>query len=167
MRQFTTGATRDNDDDKPDFQGFLSPFALARFAMYMQSHQRQADGTLRASDNWKKGIPLEAYEKSMYRHMIEFFFKTEQGDFYGADEALQAIIFNALGWSHERHKPNGPDPVHMHNSNIAFTNEGIGISAQTVGPMVDKPQPMADYPSTQYGDFDVVGSVESIKDIGW
>lgn len=68
MRKFATGATRDTDSGKLDFEGFLSPFAIERFAEYMNKNRRQADGAIRASDNWQKGIPLEAYMKSWHRH---------------------------------------------------------------------------------------------------
>ena len=52
MRTFDTGATRDTDSDKLDFDGFLSPLALEAFAEYMHRHRQVADGSLRASDNW-------------------------------------------------------------------------------------------------------------------
>jgi len=39
MRTFASGATRDADDHKLDFEGFLSPFVLERYAQYMHKHQ--------------------------------------------------------------------------------------------------------------------------------
>ena len=61
MREFETGATRDTNDGKLDFEGFLSPLALVRYAEYMNKNRIQADGKVRASDNWQKGIPREVY----------------------------------------------------------------------------------------------------------
>jgi len=58
MRTFESGATRDDDGTKLDFDGFLSPQALEAYAKYMHKHRVQSDGKLRASDNWKHGMPL-------------------------------------------------------------------------------------------------------------
>lgn len=63
MRHFPTGATRNLDDDKIDFEGFLSPLVIERYGQYMHRHRVQADGILRDSDNWQRGIPLSAYMK--------------------------------------------------------------------------------------------------------
>lgn len=104
MRTFGTGATRDNDTNKPDYQGFLSPLALAHFGRYMLKHQKQADGTMRASDNWKKGIPIEAYTKSFIRHTLQFWRAYELGYWTEAEECLDAILFNVMGILHEREK---------------------------------------------------------------
>ena len=35
MRNFASGATRDDDKDKYDFEGFFSPIVLESFAAYM------------------------------------------------------------------------------------------------------------------------------------
>ena len=53
MHHFGTGATRDSDANKLDFEGFLSPPALEAYAEYMHRHRFQADGVVRASDNWQ------------------------------------------------------------------------------------------------------------------
>ena len=68
VRTFDTGATRDTDDGKLDYEGFISPLVLERFARYMHTHRLQPDGTLRDSDNWQKGIPRDQYIKSAWRH---------------------------------------------------------------------------------------------------
>ena len=60
MRKFKTGATRDNEDTKIDFEGFYHPLVVERFGEYMHKHRVQADGELRDSDNWQKGIPKDA-----------------------------------------------------------------------------------------------------------
>ena len=52
MRHFKSGATRDSDETKIDFEGFMSPLVIERFGEYMTKHRIQADGGLRDSDNW-------------------------------------------------------------------------------------------------------------------
>lgn len=102
MRNFKTGATRDTDQGKLDFEGFLSPLVLERFAQYMNKNRVQADGKLRASDNWQKGIPKDAYIKSGWRHFYDWWalhrgIKRE----VDIEEALCAVMFNAMGYLHE------------------------------------------------------------------
>jgi hypothetical protein len=114
MREFDSGATRDSDDSKLDYDGFLSPYTLRRYAEYMDKHRIQADGKPRDSDNWQKGIPFTAYIKSLWRHLIEAWTLHRSGgsqvhylrNRYEMEEALCAIIFNASGYLHEMMKPN-------------------------------------------------------------
>lgn len=103
MRQFDTGATRDSEEDKFDYEGFLSPQVLARYAEYMHKHRIQADGSLRASDNWQKGIPLDAYMKSQWRHHMEWWtlHRSEFQPLEELEEAVCAVLFNAMGYLHE------------------------------------------------------------------
>jgi hypothetical protein len=107
MRNFATGATRDDDTNKFDYEGFLSPFALERFATYMQEHRIQADGKPRASDNWQRGIPTEAYMKSMLRHVMELWRLWRGGNRSGKafEDTLCAIQFNQQGLLHEATRP--------------------------------------------------------------
>jgi hypothetical protein len=102
MRQFSTGATRDTDEGKIDFEGFLSPYALEAYGKYMLKNQVQADGQLRAADNWQKGIPIDAYMKSGWRHWFSVWKKhrTNQDNI----EDLCAMIFNVQGLLHEKLK---------------------------------------------------------------
>lgn len=102
MRKFDTGATRDSDDEKLDFEGFLSPLAIERYGEYMHSHRLQPDGQLRASDNWQKGIPVDAYVKSLWRHFFSVWKGHRKGDI--PEEELCALIFNAMGILHEKLK---------------------------------------------------------------
>ena len=108
VRVFETGATRDRDEDKFDYEGFLSPLVLERFAAYMHSHRIQADGKLRSSDNWAKGIPLDAYMKSGWRHFMDWWMghrglKSEAV----TEDALCAMLFNVQGYLHEMLKARG------------------------------------------------------------
>lgn len=107
IRTFATGATRDTDDGKYDYEGFLSPAVLVRFGEYMHKHRTQADGNLRDSDNWQKGITREAYIKSGWRHFMDWWLHhrgisrlTKES----LEEALCALMFNVMGYLHEQMK---------------------------------------------------------------
>lgn len=109
MRKFNTGATRDTDTGKLDYEGFLSPRVLKRYAEYMNVNRLQKDGTFRDSDNWQKGIPIDAYMKSMWRHFM---------DVWSAHRGLEikdtliislcALMFNVMGMLHELLKDSDP-----------------------------------------------------------
>ena len=102
VRTFETGATRDNDLGKPDYEGFFSPIVIARFGEYMEKHRTQPDGTRRASDNWQRGIPKDQYLKSKLRHDLDVWL-IHRG--YPARDSLQdalcACIFNCMGYLFE------------------------------------------------------------------
>jgi len=68
MRNFKTGATRDGEVGKFDPEGFESPLVDHAYHKYMHKHRVQADGKLRTSDNWQKGIDRDTYLKCMNRH---------------------------------------------------------------------------------------------------
>jgi hypothetical protein len=102
MRQFKTGATRDSEEGKFDYEGFLSPIVLKRYAEYMHKHRLQTDGKLRDSDNWQKGIPKDAYIKSAWRHMMDWWLEHRGYESReGLEEALCALMFNVMGYLHE------------------------------------------------------------------
>lgn len=109
IRTFETGATRDTDTNKPDYEGFLSPLALEEFGLYMSQHRIQSDGSVRDSDNWQKGIPLDAYMKSLLRHVLDLWKMHRGYPVYDAtdnrrlhpEEACCAIWFNVQGYLHE------------------------------------------------------------------
>lgn len=107
MRTFDNGATRDDDADKLDYEGFLSPLVIRRFALYMHQHRKQADGQMRASDNWQKGIPKEQYMKSMWRHFMDVWsMQRAVFDFTEKEieDSLCALLFNVMGMLHEELK---------------------------------------------------------------
>jgi len=105
MRKFSTGATRDTNEGKLDYEGFLSPLVIKRYGEYMTKHRKQSEGTLRDSDNWQKGIPINVYIKSAWRHFIDLWSEhrgiTTKG---GIEEALCALLFNVMGYLHEHLK---------------------------------------------------------------
>lgn len=101
-RTFNTGAYRNPDDTKLDYEGFLHPSVLEQYAKYMQKHRKMEDGTLRDSDNWQKGIPVDSYMKSMWRH-----FHAVWSRYRGLEtpdtqlENLSAMMFNVMGMMFE------------------------------------------------------------------
>ena len=102
IRKFNTGATRDVDKDKLDYEGFISPIVLKKYAEYMNKHRIQSNGKLRESDNWQKGIPKNAYMKSLLRHVMDLWlehrgYKSRDG----IEDALCGIIFNSMGYLFE------------------------------------------------------------------
>jgi len=105
IRKFETGATRDTDTGKYDYEGFLSPLVLQRFGEYMNKHRKQSDGTLRDSDNWQKGIPQTAYIKSAWRHFHDWWMEHRgYSSREGLEDALCALLFNVMGYLHEHLK---------------------------------------------------------------
>ena len=104
MRHFETGATRDDEDGKLDYEGFISPLVMKRYATYMHRHRVQADGKLRSSSNWQKGIEKDAYIKSATRHFMDWRlhhdgFPREANE--ELEDALCALMFNVMGYLFE------------------------------------------------------------------
>ena len=100
-RRFPTGATRSDDSAKPNYIGYLSPLVIERFGRYMLEHQY---GGQRSSDNWKKGIPRQAYLESMARHFIDLWLlhaHREKMMAYNIEDTLCALLFNTQGYLHE------------------------------------------------------------------
>jgi hypothetical protein len=114
-RYFKGGAYRDVSADKLDYEGFLSPAVLKRYAEYMHKNRKQSDGRMRDSDNWQAGIPKDVYMKSMWRHFMDVWsmhrntkryddgvpgetIEWEPGEL---EEALCALAFNVLGYLFE------------------------------------------------------------------
>lgn len=108
MRSFQSGATRDTGEGKLDMEGFTHPMVEKQFAKYMNMNRLQSDGQLRDSDNWQKGIPVDAYVKSLRRHHDEVWewhrgFNSKNG----VIAALCGVMFNARGLLHEILKERG------------------------------------------------------------
>ena len=107
LRVFETGATRDSDAGKLDYEGFLSPLVIQRFGKYMDKHRVQSNGTVRGPDNWQKGIPLKEYIKSLIRHARDAWalHRGWSGDAtQDIEEALCGVFFNTQGYLHEHLK---------------------------------------------------------------
>lgn len=102
VRTFDSGATRDLDEGKFDYDGFLSPLVLEAYARHMNRHRQQPDGSFRDGDNWQRGIPKEAYMKSGWRHFLDWW--TNHRGLSARENivtALCAVLFNASGYLHE------------------------------------------------------------------
>lgn len=103
IRTFASGATRDTDEGKPEYGGFLSPLVIEAYGAYMTKHRVQANGELRASDNWQLGQPQSVYFESAFRHLLDLW-KEHRGlpSRDGIDEALGGLLFNIMGYWLER-----------------------------------------------------------------
>lgn len=103
--RFKTGATRDPGmESKLDYEGFLSPLVLKRFAEYMHNNRFRPDGGMRESDNWQLGLPRDSYIKSLLRHAMDLWLHhrgMSEESREPIEEALCAIIFNASGYLFE------------------------------------------------------------------
>jgi len=97
-RVFDTGAKRSSAEGKVDLEGYLSPIALMEYGKHMLAAEM---GGKRSSDNWQKGMPLEDYMKSMFRHFHTVWLKHrghQKGDIV---TDLMAMWFNVQGYTHE------------------------------------------------------------------
>lgn len=74
IRQFSTGANRNSDNGKLDYEGFNSPLVEKAYAEYLNRHRTLSDGTLRDSDNWQKLFGDKHFDvcmKSGLRHVVD------------------------------------------------------------------------------------------------
>ena len=104
-RTFETGAIRDLNEDKPDYEAFFSPLVFVEFGKYMHEKRKLPDGTVRDGDNWQKGIPLNAYMESAWRHFMDIWLMhrgyEEKGERKDLQiESLCAMMFNVMGYLH-------------------------------------------------------------------
>lgn len=96
-RSFKSGAIRDKEDGKEDYIETISWTAFKRYAEYMTGKKAKY-----GSGNFKKGIPIESYEKSLARHVQKYLAnKYEGGDAEIGEDHLSAIVFNVFGIMHE------------------------------------------------------------------
>lgn len=111
VRTFGSGATRDVDVGKFDYEGFLSPTVIEAFGRYMNVCRSTASG-LRDSDNWQKGIPLPVYVKSKWRHDLDVW-KAHRGLPTKEHQLvnLMAVLFNTFGYAHELLKTMTPAEI--------------------------------------------------------
>jgi hypothetical protein len=89
------------------FKGHLSPLADEVAARDMHEHRILPDGSLRAADNWKKGMSLDSYIESLHRHFQDLrrlhdgLPSRDGDDLFGV---VGAILFNINGYAHEIEK---------------------------------------------------------------
>ena len=95
--KFKSGAVRDIELGKEDYTETISWTAFKRYAQYMTSKKSRY-----GSGNFKKGIPIESYERSLIRHLQKYMAnKYEGGDVEKSEDHLAAIVFNVFGIMHE------------------------------------------------------------------
>lgn len=101
-RQFQTGANRDTDTGKLDYEAYLSSHVIHRFAKYMQEHSKLANGETRPGDNWQNGFPRDVIMKSAWRHFMDWWMAHRYGDNEEyLEEVLCAVMFNVMAYLHE------------------------------------------------------------------
>ena len=99
-RVFDSGAKRDLDNDKEDYIESISWVALKRYSKYMKTQESKY-----GRGNWKKGIPIEEYEKSLLRHIQKYLSNKYDGSLDEIDlDHLSAAFFNLQGLIHEIEK---------------------------------------------------------------
>lgn len=130
-RYFDTGAYRDTDDNKNDYEGCFCPLVIEEFGNYMKKNRLQPDGSIRLDDNWQKGIPKEQYVKSLFRHYHQLWklhrgheTKDEKGNILTEEEAACGVMFNVMGYLHEILKEE-KRIVYVGDSNHEATEEDI------------------------------------------
>ena len=107
IRKFSTGATRDTDEDKLNYVKALSPFVLKKYVEYLGKHRFLPDGSKRDWDNWKNGMDEQVYIESLVRHAMAAWLLHEGcpvKDNHGPvtlEDALCGVIFNAMGYLYE------------------------------------------------------------------
>ena len=137
QREFDTGATRSSQKGRIDPEGFLSPLSIERYCEYLLKHQVQADGNVRESDNWQKGMPRSSSIKGMWRHFLHFWQRhrgwpvNDPKAAANIEEDLCAIIFNAQTYLHEvlreqaeaRLKDENPPGFYRHDAKLLRTRK--------------------------------------------
>jgi hypothetical protein len=90
MEQYTSGAIRENKEDKPMFE-CISPIVMKRLAQVFTKGAKK-----HGKRNWEKGLPLSSFFASMKRHLnsVELGLMDE-------DHAAQAL-WNLHGYIHTK-----------------------------------------------------------------
>jgi len=105
IRKFNTGASRDTNEGKNDYEGSLSPLVIKAYGDYMTKHRKMSDGSLRPADNWQKGFGDNHFSvciKSAWRHFLDLWmehrgYKSRET----IDEAICGLLFNVMAYYHQ------------------------------------------------------------------
>jgi len=105
IRKFDTGASRDSNEGKYDYEAFLSPLVIEEYAKYMHKNRKMSDGSLRDGDNWQMGFGDKHYDvcaKSAWRHFFDFW-KEHRGlqSREDMDSAICGLLFNLMAYYHK------------------------------------------------------------------
>ena len=132
MRYYPGGASRDSEEGKLDFEGFDSPLVNKRYAQYMDTHRKQADGSIRGSDNWQAGIDKEAYVKSLVRHIEDLKLHWDGFGDEAVDPNLESVIcaclFNLKGLLFELLKDKRKAKNAITNTHLTILDDATGFS---------------------------------------
>ena len=102
VRSFESGAIRDKETDKEDYTETISWSAFKRYAKYMTGKKSKY-----GAGNFKMGIPVESYERSLLRHVQKYMEnKYEGGQVETNEDHLAACVFNIFGIMHEEDRQN-------------------------------------------------------------
>jgi len=114
----------------------------------MTKHRVQADGTVRDSDNWQKGMTLSSYIKGLKRHVQHLWLRHRRWPVLdrkaGVDikEDLCAIIFNGKGTCTSYSRPSWPagrpTPTRWDNRDLAVTRQGARHPMKPMTPNATK-----------------------------
>lgn len=97
IRKFEGGAIRDSERGKEDYIETISWIAFRRYAQYMTKCKERY-----GSGNFKKHIPIDAYERSLVRHLQKYLAnKYEEQDLEKESDHLCGMLFNIFGILHE------------------------------------------------------------------
>lgn len=100
VRTFVTGAIRDSEENKEDYTETISWTAFKRYSEYMTSKKK-----VYGSGNFKKGIDISSYERSLLRHISKYMInKYEGGNLEKDQDHLSACVFNIFGIMHEEER---------------------------------------------------------------
>lgn len=100
IRKFASGAVRDSENDKEDYIETISWTAFRRYAQYMTGKKSKY-----GAGNFKKGIDIESYERSLVRHLQKYLANKYEGQSVEKEEDhLSAILFNTFGIIHEEQR---------------------------------------------------------------
>ena len=97
FRTSSSGATRDLNDGKKQYDKFIHPLVIERFADYMQGKRAMPDGSSREGDNWWNGFPREWLIESMGRHYQDTLLHTKgfhEATTEDEETALCGLLFN-------------------------------------------------------------------------
>lgn len=100
VREWKSWWIRDLDEDKLDFEWFLSPLVLQKYWEYMHKNRKLKDWSIRDSDNWQKWFGEDNQSvcvKSLLRHVHDIWmehrgFKSREG----MSEAMMWSLFNIM-----------------------------------------------------------------------